>query len=82
MPIYEYECRTCGNHFERLQRFKDEPETECPQCHHEVHRLLGTPAIIFHGPGFYVTDNGKNGNGSCKEKKEKAPAGAACKACA
>ena len=45
MPIYEYKCPTCGNHFERLQQFSDDPETDCPQCHHMVHRLLGKPAI-------------------------------------
>ncbi|RPI56835.1 MAG: zinc ribbon domain-containing protein, partial [Chloroflexi bacterium] len=41
MPIYEYECRKCGIHFDKLQRFGEaDPET-CPRGHRQVHRLLG-----------------------------------------
>ncbi len=57
MPIYEYECETCGEHFEKFQHFGDEPVRVCPQGHHEVRRVLNAPAIIFNAPGFYVTDN-------------------------
>jgi len=90
MPIYEYECRTCGEHFERIQRFSDAPVAECPRGHHNIHRVFSAPAIIFNGPGFYVTDNPKNGAGrdglgsklDKKEKKEdRAPAAAECTAC-
>ena len=31
MPTYEYQCKTCGHHFERVQRFSDAPITECPE---------------------------------------------------
>ena len=57
MPIYEYECSDCRVRFERLQRFSDAPVGECPNGHRHVHRVLSVPAIIFNGPGFYVTDN-------------------------
>ena len=32
MPIYEYECRACGNQFEYLV-LKNTPPAECPECH-------------------------------------------------
>ena len=57
MPTYEYECNTCGHHFERFQNMSDEPITVCPECGGRVKRLLGTGAgIIFKGSGFYATD--------------------------
>jgi putative FmdB family regulatory protein len=63
MPIYEYECQECGVHFDKLQRFGDAQPDTCPNGHSQVARLLSSPAIIFKGPGFYVTDNGGNGRG-------------------
>lgn len=68
MPIYEYECRTCGIHFDKLQRFGEAGPETCPRGHRQVHRLLGRPAIIFKGSGFYVTDNGRNGTGAASRK--------------
>ena len=60
MPIYEYECLKCGARFDRLQRFGDPAPESCPNGHHQIHRLLSEPAIIFKGSGFYVTDNGRS----------------------
>ena len=34
MPIYEYECRTCGHHFEYLV-LSSSPVAECPACHNQ-----------------------------------------------
>lgn len=31
MPIFEYACKDCGQHFEALVRSDTVPE--CPQCH-------------------------------------------------
>ena len=75
MPLYEYECLECGAHFEKLQRFGDPDVETCPNGHSKVHRLLGQPAIIFKGKGFYVTDNKNNGKratsgGSTRKPKE------------
>lgn len=33
MPIYEYECKACGNTFELLQRLSDGATgIQCPKC--------------------------------------------------
>jgi putative FmdB family regulatory protein len=63
MPIYEYVCEICGQHFDRRQGFDDpDPET-CPAGHHKLRRLPNHPAIHFKGNGFYVTDNKSSGKG-------------------
>lgn len=73
MPIYLYQCGSCGVQFERLQRMSDEPLTECPECDGQVHRVIQPVGIIFKGSGFYVTDN-RSGSSSTlaptKDKKE------------
>ena len=57
MPLYEYECESCGVRFERRQHMEDEPVKTCPECGGDVHRLIQPVGIIFKGSGFYVTDN-------------------------
>jgi len=71
MPTYEYECLECGLHFERLQHFSDPPVKECPQGHRRVRRVFRAPAIVFKSPGFYVTDNRKDGGGEKEKETEK-----------
>jgi putative FmdB family regulatory protein len=75
MPLYEYECESCGVRFERRQHMEDEPIEECPECGGHVHRLIQPVGIIFKGSGFYVTDNRAKSPtatpGSVKESTEK-----------
>ena len=39
MPIYEYECKSCGNRFEQLQEMRAGAPA-CPKCKGEVRKLL------------------------------------------
>src|SRR5690242_11701827 len=59
MPVYEYECQNCGEQFEVMQKFSDEPLTTHTKCGGTVHRLLSAPALQFKGSGWYVTDYAK-----------------------
>jgi len=44
MPLYDFECRSCGREFEALVRPGDEPQ--CPDCHgRDLERLLSTFAL-------------------------------------
>ena len=61
MPIYEYECSVCHFHFERRQRFDDEPVDMCPNCQGKARRVIHSVPIIFKGSGFYITDSRKGG---------------------
>ena len=56
MPIYEYQCEACADRFEVKQSMKDDPLTTCPQCGKRLQRLISSPAIMFKGSGWYVTD--------------------------
>ncbi|MCL4458550.1 MAG: zinc ribbon domain-containing protein [Chloroflexi bacterium] len=57
MPIYEYECLSCGIHFETKQSVQDEPIRRCPECSGYTRRVLHPVGIVFKGSGFYTTDN-------------------------
>jgi putative FmdB family regulatory protein len=71
MPIYEYRCDGCGEVFERIQKFSDEPLTVHDKCGAPVHRLITSSALRFKGSGWYATDYAKGGNGSKKSDSEK-----------
>ena len=60
MPLYEYQCDNCGEHFEVIQKFSDEPIATHPKCGGKVHRLLSAPALQFKGSGWYVNDYAKS----------------------
>jgi putative FmdB family regulatory protein len=64
MPTYEYACKTCGEHVEVVQSFKDEPLTECPACGGPLRKVFGNIGIAFKGSGFYKTDSRKAPAGS------------------
>ena len=56
MPIYEYQCDGCADRFEVKQSMKDDALSACPKCGKPVQRLISSPAIMFKGSGWYVTD--------------------------
>jgi putative FmdB family regulatory protein len=56
MPLYEYECEKCGEQFEVIQKFSDEPLSTHENCGGRVNRLLSAPALQFKGSGWYITD--------------------------
>jgi putative FmdB family regulatory protein len=57
MPTYEYRCKSCGEHLEVVQSFKDDPLAECPACGGPLRKVFGNIGIAFKGSGFYKTDN-------------------------
>ena len=69
MPLYEYKCEGCGETFEVIQKFADDPLTVHEKCGGHVHRLLSAPAFQFKGSGWYATDYAK-GNTSTPTKSE------------
>ena len=81
MPIYTYQCNSCGVRFEKHQSFQDNPLSNCPECHEDELRKVFVPAgIIFKGSGWYATDhrspsgqtkgNGEKGESSAESKGE------------
>ncbi|HSA95753.1 MAG TPA: FmdB family zinc ribbon protein [Acidobacteriota bacterium] len=70
MPIYEYECRACGERTEVLQKAKDKPLACCPKCGGAVAKLISSPAIQFKGNGWYITDYAKKSSPAEERKSE------------
>jgi len=68
MPTYVYQCRKCGEQFERVQRITDNPLTKCESngCRGSVFRVIQPVGIQFKGSGFHINDYGRGGrrNGS------------------
>ena len=59
MPIYTFECTTCGVQFERAQHMTDQTLPDCPQWPpRTVHRGVHCHrSVIFKGVGFHSTDH-------------------------
>ena len=67
VPTYEYACTACGDPLEAVQKFTDDPLTECPHCGGRLRKLFSSVGIVFKGSGFYRTDSrdgAKVGSGS------------------
>jgi putative FmdB family regulatory protein len=62
MPLYEYQCESCGVRFEVIQKFADTSVDTCKACGGKVQRLLSAPAIQFKGTGWYITDYARKGS--------------------
>jgi len=68
MPIYEYQCQSCGHRLEKLQRLSDAPLTDCPDCHAAaLRRLVSAAAFRLKGSGWYETDFKKDGKKNLHE---------------
>src|SRR5690606_39859776 len=69
---------------EVVQKFSDDPLTECPACSGRLRKVFSAAGIIFKGSGFYRTDsrssgkssagssssNGSSGDGSSSSKSD------------
>lgn len=61
MPIYEYECPSCGQ-FEVTQRITEEPLKRCPNCKkRKVRKLMSNTSFQLKGSGWYITDYARKG---------------------
>ncbi len=78
MPTYEYACKSCGEHLEVVQSFRDDPLTTCPNCAGGLRKVFGAIGIAFKGSGFYKTDSRDSaGKPKAKPKDDSKPAAAA-----
>ena len=75
MPIYEYRCKDCGEHFEKRQSVSEEPLKTCEKCGGGLEKQWSLSGFQFKGAGWYVTDYSKNSAKAGGEKSEKASGG-------
>jgi len=57
MPTYEYECQTCHERVEAVQKFSEPSLTICPLCGGELRKVFSAVGIVFKGSGFYKNDS-------------------------
>lgn len=58
MPIYEYECTTCGSVFELIHAVSAAPPKNCETqgCKGKPRRMVSAGGFILKGDGWYATD--------------------------
>lgn len=71
MPIYAYQCASCGHQEDVMQKVSDAPLTTCPQCGQESYgKMLTAAGFQLKGSGWYATDFK---GGACAPKQDEAP---------
>ena len=60
MPIYEYQCKKCGQ-FEVMQKITEAHLKRCPTCRGKVTKLISNTSFHLKGSGWYVTDYATQG---------------------
>jgi len=64
MPTYEYECLSCHEHVEAVQKFADPALTKCENCGGSLRKVFSAVGIVFKGSGFYKNDSRKSSSTS------------------
>lgn len=75
MPIYEYQCDSCGHEMEALQKMSDAPLADCPECQKPaLKKLVSAAGFRLSGKGWYETDfkSGKKKNIADKPSQKQA----------
>ncbi|WP_018881800.1 MULTISPECIES: FmdB family zinc ribbon protein [unclassified Thioalkalivibrio] len=68
MPIYEYQCKDCGEISEILQKISDPPATTCPECGADaLTKQVSAAGFRLAGGGWYETDFKKDGKRNLKD---------------
>jgi putative FmdB family regulatory protein len=85
MPIYAYQCSSCGHELEALQKMSDAPLTDCPACNSTaLTKKVSAAAFRLSGSGWYETDfkNGAKKNVTSTDTTPSSACGTgACPAC-
>lgn len=80
MPIYEYQCQSCGHLHEALQKVSDDPLLDCPACGApQLRKKISAAGFRLKGGGWYETDfktGGKKNLAAGGDDKGPAPAAA------
>lgn len=72
MPTYQYRCTSCETDLEAVQKFTDDPLTDCPECDGTLRKVYNAVGVVFKGSGFYATDNRTKGKTNAAKPAETA----------
>lgn len=78
MPIYDFQCTSCGFKKELMRKVSAPSTDVCPECGKETFaKQVSAPSFQLNGTGWYATDF-KGGSSAPAKKAEEAPAPAKC----
>ena len=77
MPIYDFECNSCGFKDEVMRKVSEASTGICPSCQKETFsKLLSAPNFQLNGTGWYASDfkdkKSKNKDNTTEKSTEKA----------
>lgn len=71
MPIYDYQCTSCGFKKEVMRKISEPNLTACPECGKETFtKQLSAPSFQLTGSGWYATDFKNSGAKKTEAKPE------------
>jgi putative FmdB family regulatory protein len=74
MPIYEFQCQSCGNEIEIIQKISDSPLTDCEACGKpDMKKMVSAAAFRLSGSGWYETDFKKGAKKNLTAKNDDKP---------
>ncbi|MFH1831162.1 MAG: zinc ribbon domain-containing protein [Pseudomonadota bacterium] len=79
MPIYEYNCKSCGKRFECMQKISEPPIAPCPKCGGTADRIISKTSFLLKGGGWYKDGYGLNKDS--KQEKKKSADTSPCTSC-
>lgn len=57
MPIYDFQCTSCGFKNELMRKMSDSAITLCPKCDKVTFtKMLSAPSFQLNGTGWYASD--------------------------
>ncbi len=57
MPIYDFQCASCGFKNELIRKSSEAGTILCPKCQQETFsKMLSAPSFQLSGTGWYATD--------------------------
>jgi len=69
MPIYEYQCKSCGTTIEAIQKFDDKPLRKCRECSGKLEKLISRTSFQLKGGGWFAQGYGSGGGGGSTSTK-------------
>ena len=69
MPIYDYQCTSCGHKAEVMRKISAANTEVCPECGSEnFSKQLSAPSFQLSGSGWYATDFKNSGKSATASK--------------
>lgn len=60
MPLYDYNCKSCGAEFDEFKPMRESTSpANCPKCGQQAEKVLSAPRVIGDYPGYSCPVTGK-----------------------